>query len=179
VATLTTAEIALALERLGELAASRGKTLKLVLVGGALMALRYSARDSTKDVDAIAVDPESSSLSRELSRQVANELGWAEDWLNDGAKGYLVGMSTGPVVFAGPGIEVVSPSVAQLLAMKLAAWRDDLDISDATRLLAEIKNEGERSQIWESLEPFLPHGCELKAKYAFEDLWESSVGELR
>ena len=51
-----------------------------------------------------------------------------EDWLNDGAKGYLVSISDGPILFSAPGIEARAPSLEQLLAMKLSAWRDDLDI---------------------------------------------------
>jgi hypothetical protein len=42
-------------------------------------------------------------------------------------------------VLSAPGIEVRSPDTAQLLAMKLSAWRDDVDINDASRLLEEIK----------------------------------------
>ena len=66
------------------------------------------------------------------------------------------------------------PSVAQLLAMKLCAWRDDLDVSDAKRLVGEL--EGTQKAIWQMIEPYLQPGCELKAKYAFTDLWEAING---
>jgi predicted nucleotidyltransferase len=59
----------------------------------------------------------------------------------------------------------------QLLAMKLSAWRDDLDIEDARLLLSKI--EGDRERVWEQVEPYLVPGRELKSEYAFEDLWES------
>jgi hypothetical protein len=55
--------------------------------------------------------------------------------------------------------------------MKLSAWRDDLDIADAKRLLAELS--GSREEIWQALEPYLIIGEQLKAQYAFEDLWEA------
>jgi len=65
--------------------------------------------------------------------------------------------------------------VAQLLAMKLCAWRDDLDIQDAERLLQElIKSEKcDIDVIWRRVEPHLSPGRELKARYALLDLWES------
>jgi hypothetical protein len=108
---------------------------------------------------------------RELAQIIADERGWPEDWLNDGAKGFLIGLSPGPVVFSAPGIEVRSPATGQLLAMKLSAWRDDVDIADARRLLQEMS--GSRAEIWQAVEPYLVPGDELKAQYAFADLWEA------
>jgi hypothetical protein len=60
--------------------------------------------------------------------------------------------------------------------MKLCAWRDDLDISDARRLLQEIVSRRGKEEIWESLEPYLVPGDELTAQYAFLDLWETLYG---
>ncbi len=169
-ATFTRKEIVEGVERLGQLATEAGIEIKLVLVGGALMVLRFQARESTRDVDVAIVAPAEAKKVRELARAVAVEKAWRDNWLNDGAKGYLVGMSSGPVVLSAPGIEVRSPSTAQLLAMKLSAWRDDLDIADAKRLLDELN--GSREEIWQAVEPYLIPGDELKAQYAFADLWE-------
>ena len=110
-----------------------------------------------------------------MARRVAAEQGWPGDWLNDGAKGYLIGLSSRPVVLSAPGIEVRSPDTAQLLAMKLSAWRDDVDIDDASRLLEEMK--GGRVEIWREVEPYLIPGNELKARYAYTDLWEARRGK--
>ena len=112
----------------------------------------------------------------EFARQVAEENDWPEDWLNDGAKGYLVGISKGDVLFQAPGIEARAPSLEQLLAMKLSAWRDDLDVSDARRLLQEVAKSKKRDEVWESVEPYLVKGDELTAQYAFLDLWETLYG---
>ena len=60
--------------------------------------------------------------------------------------------------------------------MKLCAWRDDLDISDARRLLQEIVSGHGKDEIWASLEPYLVPGDELTAHYAFLDLWETLYG---
>lgn len=137
-AFLTRSDIVTALRRLGELALERGETFELLVVGGAAMVLAYDARMSTHDVDAIALRSESAHLLRKLVQQVAEELDWPPDWLNDGAKGFLMGLSEGSVVFAAPGIVIRCPALAQLLAMKLSAWRDDVDIQDAKRLLREL-----------------------------------------
>lgn len=174
-ATITRQEIVEALERLGQLAEAQGTKIELALVGGALMVLVYEARESTRDVDAIILAPREASTVRELAQVVADERGWPNDWLNDGAKGFLIGLSHGPVVFSAPGIEVRSPAIAQLLAMKLSAWRDDVDIADARRLLQEMSSA--REDVWRAVEPFLVPGNELKAQYAFVDLWEALYGD--
>ena len=175
-ATFSREEIQDGLKRLGELAEAQGLHIRLTLVGGAAMVLGYQARQSTRDVDAVIIAPREARLVRTLAKQVAEERQWPEDWLNDGAKGYLVGISDGPILFSTPGIEARAPSLEQLLAMKLSAWRDDLDISDARRLLQEMKSGRGKDEIWQSLEPYLVPGDELTAQYAFLDLWESLYG---
>lgn len=102
-------------------------------------------------------------------------MGLESDWLNDGAKGYFVGLSRGDVLLQSPGIVVMRPSIEQLLAMKLSAWRDDVDIEDARVLLRQLS--GTQGVIWLSIESFLVRGRELKAQYAFQDLWESTYGD--
>ena len=169
--TFTRHEIAAGIERLGRLAVESGIQIELVLIGGALMVLRFQSRESTRDVDVAILAPAEVRKVRELARIVATENDWPQDWLNDGAKGYLVGVSSGPTVFSAPGIEVRSPSIGQLLAMKLCAWRDDVDVADASRLLAEMT--GRREEIWQEVQPYLIPGDELKAQYAFADLWEA------
>jgi predicted nucleotidyltransferase len=174
--TFSREEIQDGLKRLGELAQAQGLYIRLTLVGGAVMVLGYQARQSTRDVDAVIMAPREARLVRNLAKQVAEERDWPEDWLNDGAKGYLVGISDGPLLYRAPGIEARAPSLEQLLAMKLSAWRDDLDISDARRLMQEIKSGRNKDDIWQSLEPYLVPGDELTAQYAFLDLWESLYG---
>ncbi len=148
--TFTRHEIAAGIERLGRLAVESGIQIELVLIGGALMVLRFQSRESTGDVDVAILAPTEVQKVRELARIVATENDWPQDWLNDGAKGYLIGVSNGPTIFSAPGIEVRSPSIGQLLAMKLSAWRDDVDVADASRLLAEMT--GRREEIWREVQ---------------------------
>ena len=173
-ALLTRQGIIDALRSVGELAQRQGLSVDLLVVGGAAMVLLYNARPSTRDVDVLVVSPQQAHIVRNLAKQVAQDYNLPLDWLNDGAKGYLVGISEGDVVYSAPGIVVKSPSIAQLLAMKLSAWRDDVDIADAHRLLQNLP--GEQQQVWQMVEPFLVPGAELKARYAFLDLWETIYG---
>jgi len=69
---------------------------------------------------------------------------------------------------------VRAASTHQLLAMKLAAWRDAIDRADATLLLSEL--QGSRESIWEAIKPYLAPTEIDKAAYAFEDLWEATYG---
>ncbi|HBY93684.1 MAG TPA: hypothetical protein DEP84_06895 [Chloroflexi bacterium] len=126
-------------------------------------------------MDAIVLQPASTRLVRELVAQVARELDWPVDWLNDGAKGFIMGVSDGGVIYAAPGIVVRRPVPAQMLAMKLAAWRDDVDIRDALRLLRELIGDCSDNQevCWAMVEPYVVSSQALKARYAFLDLWES------
>ena len=147
---------------------------EIVLAGGAALVLLYNARDSTRDVDYCSLGSAGSASLRDASRRLAARLELPDDWLNDGAKGYLNGVLPGEVLLERPALLVRALGPQQLLAMKLSAWRDDVDISDARLLLPEI--QGTREEVWHAVEPFLVPGRELKARFAFEDLWESSHG---
>ncbi len=167
-------EILDALKHLGELALAQGEQIELVLMGGALMVVLFGERQSTRDLDVLIILPKEAAKIRPLAQKVGIEHGWPADWLNDAAKGYLIGLSSGDIVFSAPGIIVKRPSFAQLLAMKLSAWRDELDIMDARRLLKELS--GSKEEIWQMICSYLVPGSELKAQYAFEDLWETVYG---
>jgi len=163
------------LRRLGELALQQGDSIELLAVGGAVMVLAHNARLSTHDVDAISLHSGQARFLRELVEQVAMELDWPTDWLNDGAKGYLMGISEGGIIYAAPGIVVHCPALAQLLAMKLSAWRDDVDIQDAGYLLRALvrDSDDDKEAFWATIESFVVPGQQLEARYAFLDLWES------
>lgn len=173
-ATLKKAELVSALARLGELAVGAGVNIDLLLLGGGAMVLGFNARAATRDVDVVILAPADRVIVRRLSESVANERGWPADWLNEGAKGFVVGTSKTVDLISCPGLTVRMPSLEQLLAMKLCAWRDDVDIGDARRLLSEAR--GPRDVVWNLVAAYLQPGRELKAKYAFDDLWENLHG---
>jgi hypothetical protein len=143
-------------------------------MGGAALVLLYDAREATKDVDALLIEGGSADELRRVSREVAPTLGLPEDWLNDGAKGYVHGLALGERILSVPNLTVHALAPSQLLAMKLSAWRDDVDIEDARLLLSRLP--GSRDDVWNGVQPYIVPGRELKAQYAFADLWEAAHG---
>lgn len=101
-ATLTREEISQALEQLGVLAHAQSYTIELLVVGGSAMVLLYNTRPATRDVDAVILSPQAH-IVRKLARQVAQVQDLPLDWLNDGAKGYVIGLSEREIVFFSAG----------------------------------------------------------------------------
>jgi hypothetical protein len=129
------ARILAALQALGDELAREGVRGQIFVVGGAAIALAYSTRRVTKDIDAV-FEPKTSIYA--AAARVADELGLPEDWLNDAVKGYL----PGPDEDSRPlpeirGIEVSTASPRYLLAMKLMAMRFGEDDEDIELLLRE------------------------------------------
>lgn len=151
----------------------RGQRAEIVVAGGAALVLLFRARESTKDVDAYFVTPEASVI-REAAEAVAARLDLPGDWLNDGVKGYFVGVTTGDMLHESRALTVRAASTVQLLAMKLAAWRDAIDRGDARLLLSQMT--GSSAEIWSAIKPFVPAHQLDKASYAFDDLWETLHG---
>jgi hypothetical protein len=170
---LSAEDIRAALAALGGELLNEGARAEIVIVGGAALVLLFNARESTKDVDAFFVKPEAS-LLRAAAGRVAVRLALPTDWLNDGAKGYLVGLSKGDLVFESSSLIAHAASLEQLLAMKLAAWRDAIDRDDAKLLLEQFRVG--REQVWATVKPFVPPHQLDKASYAFDDLWEALHG---
>ena len=171
---LTREVIVGALELLADRLEPDEPRVDLIVVGGAAMVLLFGARQSTKDVDAFQLDMDAKPRVAEAAASVAIALDLPGDWLNDAARGYVHGLSVGPVLLETPTLRVRTLSSTQLLAMKLSAWRDDVDIDDARRLLTECR--GAREDVWGDVEPYIVPGREIKARYAFDDLWESEHG---
>ena len=147
---------------------------EIVVVGGAAVVLLYGARETTKDVDVLILSRVDPALVRRAVQRVAGALGLPDDWLNDAAKRYVHGLALGDVLIDEPALLVRALAPHQLLAMKLSAWRDDVDIEDARLLLAKLS--GDRDEVWGLVEPHVVPGRETKAYFAFCDLWEAEHG---
>lgn len=99
------------------------------------MALAYSTRRVTKDIDAVF---EPKSAIYDAAEKVAQTHGLPADWLNDAAKAFMPGKDA----HARPlpdieGIEVTTASPRYLLAMKLMAMRFGEDDEDIEILLEQ------------------------------------------
>jgi Nucleotidyltransferase of unknown function (DUF6036) len=172
VALLDVGEIKAALMALSDELRSEEQRGELLVVGGAAMALLYNARQTTKDVDVYIVAPEKAAILRKAAARVARNLNLPEDWLNDGAKVFIHNLSIGETVFEADALVVRALAPEQLLAMKLSAWRGEVDIRDASLLLGKLA--GSKEEIWANVERHIVPGRETKACYAFEDLWEKN-----
>jgi len=146
-------QIITALQALGDDLTRQGVHGQIFIVGGAAMALAYSTRRVTKDIDAVF---EPKAVIYQTAGRVAENLGLPEDWLNDAVKGFLPGRDEGarplPEV---RGIEVTTASPRYLLAMKLMAMRfgeDDEDIQILLRL-AGIDNANEALELLTTMYP--------------------------
>ena len=81
------------------------------------------------------------------------------------------GVSFGPLLLEAPGIEVYQVGAEQLLAMKLSAWRNQQDINDAIVILREVMaSYSGKAALWAAI---LPYVNDMKAQYAFEELWSN------
>ncbi|MCG2622538.1 DUF6036 family nucleotidyltransferase [Arthrobacter sp. I2-34] len=100
----------------------------IYLVGGAAIALEYSSRRSTADIDA-TYQPEQT--VNDVAREMTTDLGLDPKWLNSSAKAWLPNgtdlEATTVLIAENLTLRVASPRF--LLAMKLAAGRDR-DIHD-------------------------------------------------
>ncbi len=131
----TRARIIAALEALGEDLTSQGIRGQVFIVGGAAMALAYSTRRVTRDIDAVF---EPKTAIYRAAERVAERLDLPEDWLNDGVKGFLPGADRDAIPLPEiDGIEVTTASPRYLLAMKLLAMRFGEDDDDITILLRQ------------------------------------------
>jgi hypothetical protein len=170
---LSSADIKAAFDALSSDFAQTRERAELVVVGGAALVLLFNARETTKDVDAFFLNPEAVKL-RAAAERVAQLLDLPSDWLNDGAKGYMVGLTTGELLYESKSLVVRAASLPQLLAMKLAAWRDAVDREDARLLLSRMP--GTADDVWQTVKPFVLEHQMNKASYAFQDLWEALHG---
>src|SRR5258705_170032 len=134
---LSSADIRTAFDALSAEFEHDGERGEIVVVGGAAGGVLFEGRKTTKDVEGFFSVPEASRV-RAAAARVAHHLDLPEDWLNDGAKGYLVSVTRGEVLYESPFLTVHAASLAQLLAMKLAAWRDAVDRDDARLLLTRM-----------------------------------------
>jgi len=168
----TRARIVSALQALGDELTSRGVRGQIFIVGGAAMALAYSTRRVTKDIDAV-FEPKSSIYA--AAARVADELGLPEDWLNDAVKGFMPGEDehARPVPDIS-GIEITTASPEYLLAMKLMAMRfgeDDEDIYILLRACG-LHSAEEALDLLERIYP--AQESPPKTRFFLEELFQST-----
>ena len=119
---LTRTQILAAFEALDNELRTRGVQGEICIFGGTAMILAYSARVSTKDVDALF---QPTLEVRNAAERVAESLRLPDSWLNDGVKGFV---SARHEVTAGnlpqySNLHLTMPVPEYLLAMKALSGR--------------------------------------------------------
>lgn len=142
------------------------------VVGGAALCILFNERSATKDVDAIF---EPTSEIRKVVKEVSEDEGIPEDWLNDAVKGFMPQeLPQETVVYSGSNLKVWTPNLEYLFAMKAMASRaDTTDLSDIKLLINKmnIKTLEEAVLI---LHKYYPKGKILQKTYYFlEELFDN------
>jgi hypothetical protein len=133
---MTKDEILKYLTLLGQRLKDRDETGEILLTGGASMPLVHSARDMTKDVDAL-YEPRSS--INEIAEQIAAEYDLDPEWLNDSVKGFVGANAPMDSFMQLDGLTINTVSADYLLAMKLMSARyGETDRKDIEFLLNKL-----------------------------------------
>jgi len=173
---LDEAAITRALGRLAELLKDRGAHGEICLLGGTIMVLAFKARPATRDVDAIFHPAQ---LIRELAQEVEREHDLPENWLNDGAKGYISATHTTTErdLPQFDNLRIVAPTPEYLLAMKCMASRiaseggQRSDVADIEFLIKHLglTNAEDAMAIVQRYYP--PERIPVRAQYLLEDIF--------
>jgi len=113
---------------------------EILIAGGASMCLAFSARSSTKDIDAVY---EPKTIINDIAAKIAIEKGMPKSWLNDGVKGFMNEKAHEKKMFIKnySNLKLYSVLPEYLLAMKLMSSRIDseTDIRDIIFLMKHLK----------------------------------------
>ena len=129
-------EIIKNLKRFGAELKNLDATGEILLTGGAAMCLVHSARDMTKDIDALYEPKE---LINRLSAKIAAEKNLPADWLNDSVKGFITEDAPTEEFLLLEGLKVSVVVPEYLLAMKLMSARyGEKDFEDIQFLIKKM-----------------------------------------
>jgi len=173
---LSRGEILSALQALSDELGKAAVRGEICLFGGTAMVLAYSARVSTKDVDALFQPAEA---VRAVAARIAADRHLPADWLNDGVKGFL---STRHDTMQGnlpqyPNLKVTMPVPEYLLAMKCMAARiagptgGQSDTPDIQFLIHHLELKS-ANEVLEIVARYYPSNrIPVKAQYLIEGLF--------
>ena len=178
--TLSRGQILRALGALSDALGEQGVTGELCLFGGTVMVLAFTARLTTRDVDALF---QPAPLIRDLARRIAGEQGLPPDWINDGVKGFV---SSRHEVTAGnlpqfPHLRLTMPVAEYLLAMKCLAARmggpegAGSDVPDIRFLIRHLELRSAEA-VLDIVAQFYPASqVTVKTQYLIEGLFEEGA----
>ncbi len=175
--TLTREEILSALRSLSDKLGTKGVIGEVCLCGGTVMVLAFTARLTTRDVDAIFQPPQ---LIRELAKEIGEEHHLPANWLNDGVKGFI---SVRHETTAGnlpqfDHLRLTMPVPEYLLAMKCMAARiggtanEPSDVADIVFLIRHLQL-GSSNEVLDLVGQYYPaNRIPVRTQYLVEGLFE-------
>jgi len=150
---------------------------EVYLVGGAVMCLVFSARPSTKDVDAYF---QPAQKIRAAAAKVGVKAGIKEDWLNDAVKGYFSNRGEYDTFLELTHLRVFVARAEYLLAMKCLAMRigEEFHDLDDIRYLIRYLNLKTYQEALDVMMRFYPlERFPQKTFYALEEIFEPPKGQ--
>lgn len=174
---LTREAILRALSSLSDELGRQGVMGELCLFGGTVMVLAFSARISTRDVDALF---QPTPLIRDLAKRIGEEQSLPTDWLNDGVKGFVSARheTTAGNLPQFPHLRLTMPVPEYLLAMKCMAARlggttgESSDMPDIMFLIRHLQLRS-AAAVLEIVGQYYPaNRIPVKTQYLVEGLFE-------
>jgi hypothetical protein len=143
------------------------------IVGGAVMCVVYNARAATKDVDAIFAP---TNVIRKAAATIAARHGLDEQWLNDGAKAFLVQNFTRESVQTFSHLSIWAPDARYMLAMKCISARwDSHDKDDVIFLIKKLKLKS-AEEVFKLIQGYYPKNQILpKTQFLLEEIFEANI----
>jgi hypothetical protein len=166
-----------ALSSLSDELGREGVTGELCLFGGTVMVLAFTARLSTKDVDALF---QPTPLIRNLASRIGEEQNLPSDWLNDGVKGFVSARheTTAGNLPQFPHLRLTMPVPEYLLAMKCMAARlggttgEASDVPDIVFLIRHLQLRS-AAAVLEIVAQYYPaNRIPVKTQYLIEGLFD-------
>lgn len=174
---LSREQILRALQSLSDQLGQQGVMGEVCLFGGTVMVLAFTARLTTKDVDALF---QPAQVIRQLARRIADDLHLPADWLNDGVKGFISARhetTTGNLPQF-PHLRLTMPVPEYLLAMKCMAARiggtanEPTDVADIVFLVRHLKLKSAQ-EVLDLVGQYYPaNRIPVKTQYLVEGLFE-------
>ena len=167
---LTKKQIEALFLKLNEKLKAEGIRGEVGIVGGAVMCLVFNARQATKDIDGIFMPTQK---IREFIKEISDEEGIPEDWLNDGAKGYIQGDFERREVLSRSHLTVWAPQPEYMLAMKCISARIDTQDAGDVRYLIRHINLKSVNEVLDLVAKYYPRTqVPAKTEFFIEELFE-------
>lgn len=140
------------------------------IVGGTVMSLVYNARAATKAVDGIF---EPTLEIRKAAKAVAARNKLHEDWLNDGAKGFLESRFKRESVVSFSNLNIWAPEPTYMLAMKCMSARWDSSDRDDVLFLLNMLKIPSPAQVFNIIRSYYPKDhIPAKTQFFIEEVFE-------